>query len=57
MIATQTGCCGARCRHCDEWRAIETIRHAIEPATRWCPTCRATCYLDEKGQCASCKEE
>lgn len=22
-------CCGARCRHCDEWRAIQAIRESV----------------------------
>jgi hypothetical protein len=43
-------CCGARCRHCDAWRVLESN-------ARWCARCRATTYHDERGGCLGCQEQ
>jgi len=45
-------CCGARCRHCDEWRDINT--QPVEPPTAWCLDCKATTYSDAQGKCRAC---
>lgn len=46
-------CCGARCRHCSEWREARSFA----PPARWCESCQATTYVDERGCCIPCGGE